>query len=159
MIWIFTNLNGADLEGWRALPVSCSSLYRATLANSLRRLLTRFGEPDSRVSSRVPRTRDQQTETRWSPVESMLSDRTRQGVTRVIAFPRTGAIGTEESRYLRVAAARITYGPTTLVSLLLIPVITHTTCPVPKGAHAGDASPMPPIFAHPVHPVPVNTFA
>ena len=36
------------------------------------------------------------------------------------------------------------YGPTTLVSLLFNPMITHTTLPEPSGAQEGEPNPVPP---------------
>lgn len=51
-------------------------------------------------------------------------------------------------------------GPTTLVSLLLIPMTTHATLPVISGAHAGEPTPVPPTtFVHPDQNEPLYTVA
>jgi hypothetical protein len=40
-------------------------------------------------------------------------------------------------------------GPTTLVSLLFMPMITHTAFPVPMGAQEGEPTPVPPTAVQP----------
>src|ERR1700723_2138057 len=40
-------------------------------------------------------------------------------------------------------------GPTTLVSLLFMPMITHTTFPAPRGAQEGEPTPTPPTSVQP----------
>src|ERR1700689_3862729 len=50
-------------------------------------------------------------------------------------------------------------GPTTLVSLLLMPMTTHTTCPVPSGEQAGVPIPVPPIEVQPDQLEPLKTSA
>ncbi|MGA2417089.1 MAG: hypothetical protein ABSF59_21755 [Candidatus Sulfotelmatobacter sp.] len=39
--------------------------------------------------------------------------------------------------------------PTTLVSLLFTPIMTHTTWPVPSAEHEGVPTPVPPIAVKP----------
>ena len=51
------------------------------------------------------------------------------------------------------------YGPTVLVSLLAGPITTHTTWPVPSGAHEGEPTPAPPTLAKPNQPEPLKTLA
>lgn len=46
-------------------------------------------------------------------------------------------------------------GPTTLVSLLFMPMTTHTTWPVPSAAQAGEPKPRPPIAVKPNQSVPL----
>ena len=46
-------------------------------------------------------------------------------------------------------------GPTTLVSLLFMPMITHATFPVPSGAQEGEPTPVPPTAVQPDQPEPL----
>jgi hypothetical protein len=50
-------------------------------------------------------------------------------------------------------------GPTTLVSLLFMPMITHTTFPVPSGAQEGEPTPVPPTAVQPDQLEPLKTSA